>query len=80
MDEAQDGIAGKMTGGPIDILINNAVYLYEPEENIDSVNKEDWKMVDICVLGPLRVSSNLVNAGLSEEESRVAMITLSYFS
>jgi len=75
-DEACDGIAGKVTGGPIDILINNAGYFYEPEEKIDSVNyKEDWKMIDICALGPLRVSSNLVNAGLLEEGSRIAIIT-----
>lgn len=75
-DEACDGIAGKVTGGAIDILVNNAGYFYEPEEKLDSINyKEDWKMIDICALGPLRVSSNLVNAGLMEEGSRVVIIT-----
>jgi len=75
-DEACAGLAGKVTGGPIDILINNAGYFYEPEEKIDSVNyKEDWKMIDICALGPLRITTSIVNGGLMKEGSSVAMIT-----
>jgi len=75
-DEACDGLAAKVTGGPIDILVNNAGYFYEPEETLTSMNfKEQWKMIDICALGPLRISTNLVNAGLMEEGSRVAIIT-----
>lgn len=69
-------IADKVKGGPIDILINNAGYFYEPEEKIDSLNfKEELKMIDICALGPLRVSAALHNAGLLEKGSIVAMIT-----
>jgi len=75
-DEACDGLAAKVTGGPIDILVNNAGYFYEPEETLKSMNfKEQWKMIDICALGPLRISTNLVNAGLMKEGSRIAMIT-----
>ena len=37
-DEICEGIAAKITGGPIDILINNAGYFYEPEEKIDCLN------------------------------------------
>lgn len=75
-DEACDGIASKISGGPIDILVNNAGYFYEPEETIDSLNfKEELKMIDICALGPLRVSANLYNNGFLKEGSSIAMIT-----
>jgi len=75
-DEGCAALGGRITGGPIDILINNAGYFYEPEEKIDSVNyKEDWKMIDICALGPLRITSSIVNEGLMKEGSTVAMIT-----
>uniref|UniRef100_A0A7S2PRN4 Short-chain dehydrogenase n=1 Tax=Leptocylindrus danicus TaxID=163516 RepID=A0A7S2PRN4_9STRA len=75
-DDLCEGIAAKITGGPIDILINNAGYFYEPVEKIDSLNfKEELKMIDICALGPLRVSASLVNGGLLKEGAKVAMIT-----
>lgn len=75
-DEACETISSQITGGPIDILINNAGYFYEPEEKIDSLNfKEELKMIDICALGPLRVSANLKNNGILQEGSSVAMIT-----
>lgn len=75
-DEACEGIVGKVKGGKIDILINNAGYFYEPEEKLDSINyKEDWKMIDICALGPLRISSAIVNGGLMDAGSSVVMIT-----
>ena len=75
-DEICEGIASKITGGPIDILVNNAGYFYEPVEKIDSLNfKEELKMIDICALGPLRVSASLFNGGLLKEGSKVAMIT-----
>jgi len=75
-DEACQQLGTEIKGGPIDILINNAGYFYEPEEKIDSINyKEDWKMIDICALGPLRVTTSVVNAGLMKEGSTVAMIT-----
>jgi Short-chain alcohol dehydrogenase of unknown specificity len=76
-DEACETIAAKIAGGPIDILVNNAGYFYEPVEKIDSLNfKEELKMIDICALGPLRVSANLFNNGLLKEgSSTIAMIT-----
>ena len=75
-DEACETIASQIKGGPIDILVNNAGYFYEPVEMIDSLNfKEELKMIDICALGPLRVSSNLYNNGLLKEGSSIAMIT-----
>ena len=58
-------------------LINNAGYFYEPVEKIDSLNfKEELKMIDICALGPLRVTAALYNGGLLEPgQSKVVMIT-----
>lgn len=76
-DEACATIASQIKGGPIDILINNAGYFYEPVEKIDSLNfKEELKMIDICALGPLRVSADLFNNGLLKNgESSIVMIT-----
>lgn len=74
-DEACDTIASKMSE-PVDILINNAGYFYEPVEKIDSLNfKEQLKMIDICALGPLRVTANLHNNGMLKDEAKVIMIT-----
>lgn len=62
--------------GSIDILINNAGYFYEPVEKVDTLNfKEELKMIDICAVGPLRISSGLYNAGLLKSGSKVVMIT-----
>lgn len=75
-DKECEEVASKIKGGPIDILINNAGYFYEPVEKIDSLNfPEELKMIDICALGPLRVSSSLYNAGLLQPGSVIAMIT-----
>lgn len=61
---------------PIDVLINNAGYFYGPVEKIDSLNfEEELKMIDICALGPLRVTAALFNAGKLTEGAKVAMIT-----
>mmetsp|Transcript_15089 Transcript_15089/g.21929 ORF Transcript_15089/g.21929 Transcript_15089/m.21929 type:complete len:319 (+) Transcript_15089:64-1020(+) len=77
-DDACSTIAEKITGGAIDILVNNAGYFYEPVEMVteNSCNyAEELKMIDICALGPLRVSENLYNGGLLKEGSSIAMIT-----
>ena len=58
----------------IDILINNAGYFYGPEEKIDSLNfEEEMKMIDICALGVLRITSAAVNAGLLDSGSKVGL-------
>jgi NAD(P)-dependent dehydrogenase (short-subunit alcohol dehydrogenase family) len=75
-DEQCEGIASQITGGPIDILINNAGYFLEALETLDSLNfPEQIKTIDICACGPLRVSSSLINGGLMKEGSKVIMIT-----
>lgn len=60
----------------IDILINNAGYFYGPVETISTLNfEEELKMIDICAVGPLRVTSALFNAGLLGRGSRVVLIS-----
>eukprot|EP01032_Pedospumella_encystans_P009907 gene9907-11622_t len=65
-----------MKGRKIDILINNAGYFYEPVEKINSLNfAEEKKMIDICALGVLRITSAIHNAGLLARGSKVAVIS-----
>merc|ERR1719378_866537 len=48
----------------LDLVINNAGYFYGPVETLDSLNfEEEKKMLDICALGPLRVTAALRTAG-----------------
>jgi NAD(P)-dependent dehydrogenase (short-subunit alcohol dehydrogenase family) len=64
-------------GDPLDIVINNAGYFYEPEETVTSMNfEEQLKMIDICAVGPLRVSSALWRGGkIKKNGGKIAMIT-----
>eukprot|EP00798_Chlamydomonas_sp_ICE-L_P007846 gene7846-1051_t len=65
-----------LAGQHIDILINNAGYFYGPVEKLDSLNfEEELKMIDICALGPLRISAAVFKAGLLPPGAKVAMIT-----
>jgi len=80
--DVQDNASGEklvagLGGKKIDILVNNAGYFYGPEEKMDThLNfEEELKMIDICALGPLRLTTALSNAGLLSEGARVAMIT-----
>jgi len=75
-DKSCEEFSSNVKGGPIDILINNAGYFYEPVEKIDSLNfPEELKMIDICALGPLRITSSLYNKGLLKPGAVVVMIT-----
>lgn len=54
-------LAKDLSGMKVDYLINNAGYFYGPVEKIDSLNfEEELKMIDICALGPLRVTAGTV--------------------
>lgn len=69
-------VASALAGKQIDIVINNAGYFYEPLETLEELNfEEELKMIDICAVGPLRISSGLVNAGLVKKGGKIAMIT-----
>lgn len=51
-------------GAPIDMVINNAGYFMEAKETLETLDdKEELKQIDICALGPLRVTSALVKSG-----------------
>lgn len=69
-------LAAALNGQNVDILINNAGYFYGPVEKLDTLAlEEELKMIDICALGPLRVTSGLANAGLLPSGSKVAIIS-----
>jgi len=64
--------------GAVDVLINNAGYFYGPEEKVldDTLNfEEEIKQIDVCALGPLRVTSELLKAGALKEGAKVVIIT-----
>jgi hypothetical protein len=57
-------------------LINNAGYFRKEVEKLDSLDfADELKTIDICAIGPLRVTSSLVNGGLLKEGSKVVVIT-----
>merc|ERR1712106_595991 len=60
---------------PVDIVINNAG-LFSADETVSTLNfAEQLKMIDVCALGPLRVSSAAYNQGKIAEGGRVIVIT-----
>jgi len=63
--ESVKKMAEQIEGGPLDYAINNAGYFMEAAETLSSLDdKEELKQIDICALGPLRVTSALHGAGL----------------
>lgn len=69
--------------GPIDILINNAGYFYGPEEKVGVGGAEghlnfdqEMLMVDICAVGPLRISSALYKAGLLKRDGNPGKVII----
>jgi len=57
-------------------LINNAGYFKEDVEKLDNLDFQDeLKTIDICAIGPLRITASLINGGLLKEGSKVVMIT-----
>ena len=80
VDVTQESAAAKLAenlSNPVDIVINNAGYFYEEPETIQTLNfTEELRMIDICALGPLRITAALYNAGkIKSPGGKVAMIT-----
>jgi NAD(P)-dependent dehydrogenase (short-subunit alcohol dehydrogenase family) len=80
IDVTQDAdmapLVAALAGSAVDVVVNNAGYFYGPVETLTSLNfGEQLKQIDICALGPLRVSAALVNAGLVATGGKVVMIT-----
>jgi NAD(P)-dependent dehydrogenase (short-subunit alcohol dehydrogenase family) len=74
VDVAREETMAKMCqacgGEPLDMVINNAGYFYGPAESV-GVGREghlnypqQLLMIDVCAIGPLRVTSSLYKAGL----------------
>lgn len=75
-DEAAVNNMAQNCPHPFDIVINNAGYFMEAAENVSCLNfKEDMKQIDICSLGPLRISSALYNAGKIMPGGRIVTIS-----
>lgn len=76
-DSAMKTLVGALGDVKLDVVVNNAGYFMVLPETVDSLNfKEQMKMIDICALGPLRVSSALFNAGcIRSPGGKIAMIT-----
>lgn len=63
-------------GEPVDIVINNAGYFMEQHETLDTLNFfEELKQIDICALGPLRITSELYKGQKLKEGAKVIIIT-----
>ena len=79
VDVTEDAAVAKLAREvpePLDVVINNAGYFYEPLETLANLNfAEELRMIDICALGPLRVTAALHDAGRIREGGKVAMIT-----
>jgi len=65
----EEAVSGKMIAevgdAPFDYVINNAGYFWEPHETLENMNfEEQIKQIDICAVGPLRVSWALLKKGL----------------
>jgi NAD(P)-dependent dehydrogenase (short-subunit alcohol dehydrogenase family) len=64
-DSAVNGKMISEVSEPLDYVINNAGYFWEEHETLDNMNfDEQMKQINICAVGPLRVSSALQKAGL----------------
>lgn len=75
-NKVADKLVTALKGQKVDILINNAGYFYEPVETLSTLNfEEEIKMIDICALGPLRITAALANGNLLPEGSKVAIIS-----
>jgi NAD(P)-dependent dehydrogenase (short-subunit alcohol dehydrogenase family) len=75
-NEAGNKLAEALKGTTIDLLVNNAGYFFERLETIQDLNfEEEMKMIDICALGPLRITSGLFNAGLLAKGAKIAVIS-----
>lgn len=74
MEALRQGLAGQP---PLDMVIVVAGYFAKDEEPLDALNfEEEKRMIDICGLGPLRVASTLVNAGLvASDGGKIAIVT-----
>jgi len=80
IDVTVDGDMKKLVEGlgdiKLDVLINNAGYFMTPIETIESCDfEEQMKMINICSVGMLRITSAIVKAKLLSENAKISLIT-----
>lgn len=85
IDVTKDDTMAKLcaeVGDPVDIVINNAGYFYGPAESVGvgcegHLNfPQEMLQINVCALGPLRISSALYKAGkLVGGRSKIIIIT-----
>ena len=69
-----DAAWGLAAGTKIDTLMLVAGYF--TTETFDELNfAEERKMMEICAFAPLRITQNLVKAGILQSGSKIGMIT-----
>lgn len=72
-----ESLVGKV-GGPLDVVINNAGYFPGTAEGETLANMdfaEQLKQLDVCAVGPMRVSAILQNAGLVKKDGKIIIIS-----
>lgn len=79
VDVADTAAVGRMVqqiSAPLDYVINNAGYFWSEHETLANMNfDEQLKQIDICGVGPLRVSHALLQAGLVARCGAIILIT-----
>lgn len=80
--EGMAKMVGEITE-PIDMVINNAGYFYGPEETVGVGGEEghlnfphQLLQIDVCAVGPLRISSALYKAGLLVRDGQPGKIII----
>ena len=80
-DESESRHRARSLSPPLSVSLSRALSLSSSARarslaQVDSLNfEEQLKQIDICALGPLRVTSALFNAGLLNDGSKAVIIT-----
>lgn len=76
-DEQIAGLAAKLEGQPIDVLLNNAAILGAPDEqNFGSYNFDTFRQImDVNVAGPLKVSQAFIDNVERSKQKKIVAIT-----
>jgi len=77
-DEQVTGMAEALAaegGGAFDIVVNNAGYFWEQEETLSNLSPaEQLKQIDVCAVGPMRVTAALLKHGLVKKATGKVVI------
>ena len=76
-DEQIAALVDKLKGQPIDVLLNNAAILGEPnQQNFGNYNFETFhKILDVNVAGPLKVAQAFIDNVEQSEQKKIVAIT-----